>query len=176
MRSSRRRNSTMRRSMTRTMRSSRERRRTMTTSRKRSQVRSPRRRENDCSKTSFYSIYPHPTHTTEPPLKLFPKSKSSLCILLFNSFAWSEFKHGQIVLGLIQHPGGHSRAAAQPKIAQLWGLGHRSHPGEPDSMGFHTQIILDPIEREFEQENKKMLEVYHRSKEQRYAFDRIYRT
>jgi len=175
MRSRRRRNSTMRRSMTRTMRSSRERRRTMTTSRKRSQVRSPRRRENDCSKTSFYSIYPTP-HIPPNPLKLFPKSKSSLCILLFNSFAWSEFKHGQIVLGLIQHPGGHSRAAAQPKIAQLWGLGHRSHPGEPDSMGLHTQIILDPIEREFEQENKKMLEVYHRSKEQRYAFDRIYRS
>lgn len=93
--------------------------------------------------------------------------------------AASEFKRfedGQIVLGLIQHPGCHSRAAAQPKIAQLWRLGHRSHPGEPHSTGFHTQIILDPIEREFEQENKKMLEVYHRSKEQRYAFDRIYRT
>lgn len=168
----------MRMRMTRTMRSSRERRRTMTTSRKRSPVRSPRRRENDCSKTSFYSIYPTP-HIPPNPLKLFPKSKTSLCIFPCNLFATSgfkRFKHGQIVLGLIQHPGGHSRAAAQPKIAQLWGLGHRSHPGEPDSMGFHTQIILDPIEREFEQENKKMLEVYHRSKEQRYAFDRIYRS
>lgn len=28
---------------------------------------------------------------------------------------------------------------------------------------------------EFEAENKKMLEVLHRSKEQRYAFDKIYR-
>jgi kinesin family protein 18/19 len=37
------------------------------------------------------------------------------------------------------------------------------------------QIILDPIEMEFEAENKKMLEVLHRSKEQRYAFDKIYR-
>lgn len=32
------------------------------------------------------------------------------------------------------------------------------------------------MEKEFEAENRKMLEVYHRSKEQRYAFDRIYRT
>lgn len=38
-----------------------------------------------------------------------------------------------------------------------------------------SQIILDPIEKEFESENKKMLEVYHRSKEQRYGFDKIYR-
>jgi len=28
---------------------------------------------------------------------------------------------------------------------------------------------------EYEAENKKMLEVYHRSKEQRYAFDKVFR-
>ncbi|CAK58210.1 unnamed protein product (macronuclear) [Paramecium tetraurelia] len=36
-------------------------------------------------------------------------------------------------------------------------------------------IILDPIQMEYEAENKKMLEVYHRSKEQRYAFDKVFR-
>ncbi|EDK31531.2 kinesin motor catalytic domain protein (macronuclear) [Tetrahymena thermophila SB210] len=36
-------------------------------------------------------------------------------------------------------------------------------------------IVLDPVEMEFASENRKMLEVYHRSKEQRYAFDKIFR-
>ncbi len=40
---------------------------------------------------------------------------------------------------------------------------------------FLKQIILDPIQMEYEAENKKMLEVYHRSKEQRYAFDKVFR-
>jgi kinesin family protein 18/19 len=36
-------------------------------------------------------------------------------------------------------------------------------------------IILDPFELECEIENKKMMDVLHRSKEQRYAFDKIFR-
>ncbi|EGR29003.1 kinesin-like protein kif19, putative [Ichthyophthirius multifiliis] len=35
-------------------------------------------------------------------------------------------------------------------------------------------IVFDPIEMEFLNENKKMLEVYHRSKEQTYAFDKVF--
>lgn len=35
------------------------------------------------------------------------------------------------------------------------------------------QIILDPLDAEIEE--KKMVDVLHRSKEQRYAFDKIYR-
>lgn len=36
-------------------------------------------------------------------------------------------------------------------------------------------MILDPVQMEYQAENKKMLDVYHRSKEQRYAFDKIFR-
>ena len=35
--------------------------------------------------------------------------------------------------------------------------------------------MLDPIEVEHEQENKKITDILHRSKEQRYAFDKIFR-
>lgn len=35
--------------------------------------------------------------------------------------------------------------------------------------------MLDPVEIEFANENKKMLDVYHRSKEQQYSFDKIFR-
>ncbi len=35
--------------------------------------------------------------------------------------------------------------------------------------------MLDPVEMEFEAEHKKMLDVYHRSKEQRYTFDRVFK-
>jgi hypothetical protein len=35
------------------------------------------------------------------------------------------------------------------------------------------QIILDPLDAELEE--KKIIDVLHRSKEQRYAFDKIYR-
>ena len=36
-------------------------------------------------------------------------------------------------------------------------------------------VILDPVQMEYQAENRKMLDVYHRSKEQRYAFDQIFR-
>ena len=40
-------------------------------------------------------------------------------------------------------------------------------------MTWTIQIVLDPLDAELEE--KKMVDVLHRSKEQRYAFDKIYR-
>ena len=35
-------------------------------------------------------------------------------------------------------------------------------------------IVLDPVEQQFLEQDKQMLDVLHRSKEQRYAFDRVF--
>lgn len=40
-------------------------------------------------------------------------------------------------------------------------------------MSVAIQIILDPLDAEIEE--RKIIDVLHRSKEQRYAFDKIYR-
>ena len=40
-------------------------------------------------------------------------------------------------------------------------------------MNVGIQIILDPLDAEIEE--RKIIDVLHRSKEQRYAFDKIYR-
>ncbi|MFN9910303.1 MAG: hypothetical protein ACK56F_30025, partial [bacterium] len=37
------------------------------------------------------------------------------------------------------------------------------------------QILYDPVDLHFENENKVNLDVLHRSKEQRYAFDKIFK-
>ena len=37
-------------------------------------------------------------------------------------------------------------------------------------------VVFDPIEQEFEFQKKQMLDVYHRSREQKYAFDKVFTT
>lgn len=76
-------------------------------------------------------------------------------------------------VGIIQHNCGHPHQAPQHQGEQLGR--RRYHPCARQSHCNPSliQLVLDPLDIELEE--KKVTDVLHRSKEQKYAFDRIYR-
>ena len=76
-------------------------------------------------------------------------------------------------VGIIEHHGGHPHPATEHEGEQLGGCGYHPGAGQSDCNVYGTQLVLDPLDIELEE--KKVTDVLHRSKEQKYAFDRIYR-
>lgn len=174
-----RRSTTTRMNTMKMMRSSREVMKRMTTMKKRrSPAKSPRRRENDTEETSFLHFYLSSQKTfLKKPSKIRGKQDDDgeripACFPLYNRLLNLKYVRGR---GRVEHLGSDPGASFESEGDFSRRLGYRAHPRKPDCRLLTMQIILDPVEKEFEAENRKMLEVYHRSKEQRYAFDRIYR-
>lgn len=57
----------------------------------------------------------------------------------------------------IEYFGGYSCATLEQQVDQLGRLGRYQDAGQSYRNSFLMQIILDPIEKEFEAENKKIL-------------------
>ena len=73
----------------------------------------------------------------------------------------------------IEHHRRNSYPTAQHKRKQFRRCRHHPRAGQSHCNSHVTQLVLDPLDIELEE--KKVTDVLHRSKEQKYAFDKIYR-